>query len=85
MTTASIVAGTVGQAPRGAHWAAGAATAAWRLLSRLLGPSAPVEMSPIAEAASVRLLAYEFLESDPGFAADLFAAADRHEVLYRCR
>lgn len=85
MTTASIVAGTVGRPPRGAHWAASAATAAWRLLWRLFGPSAPMEMSPIAQAAAVRTMAHEFLQSDPGFAADLFAAADRHEFLHDVR
>ena len=32
-----------------------------------------------AEAARVRLYAQEMLAQDPRFAADLFAAADRHE------
>jgi hypothetical protein len=31
------------------------------------------------EAAAVREMAYRHLKTDPGFAADLFAAADRHE------
>ena len=31
------------------------------------------------EAARVRAMGMRFLESDPGFASDLFAAADRHE------
>jgi hypothetical protein len=33
---------------------------------------------PERQAAAVRALAYEHLKTDPGFAADLFAAADRH-------
>jgi hypothetical protein len=33
-----------------------------------------------AEAAAVRVLADSYRESDPGFARDLYAAADRHEV-----
>lgn len=82
MTTASFVAGSAGHAPRGARWAASAGAAAWRLLARLFAPSAPPEISPIAQAAAVRALAHEFVQSDPGFAADLFAAADRHEMLH---
>lgn len=35
----------------------------------------------VREAAAARALAYRYLKSDPGFAADLFAAADRHERL----
>lgn len=34
---------------------------------------------PAAEAAAVRALAYRHRRTDPGFAADLYAAADRHE------
>lgn len=33
----------------------------------------------VAEAAEVRAMAQGYRNSDPGFAADLFAAADRHE------
>jgi hypothetical protein len=32
-----------------------------------------------AEAEQLREFALDFVKSDPGFAADLFAAADRHE------
>ena len=31
------------------------------------------------EAEQLREFALDFIKSDPGFAADLFAAADRHE------
>jgi hypothetical protein len=33
------------------------------------------------QIAAVRELAYQHLRTDPRFAADLFAAADRHELL----
>jgi hypothetical protein len=33
-----------------------------------------------AEAASVRALADTYRQSDPSFASDLYAAADRHEL-----
>ncbi len=34
------------------------------------------------EAAAVRALAYRHLPTDPGFASDLFAAADRHQAVW---
>jgi len=34
------------------------------------------------EAQKVRHLAYTYSKTDPGFAADLYAAAARHEGLY---
>ena len=34
------------------------------------------------EAESLRDYAQQFQKSDPGFAADLFAAADRHELIH---
>jgi hypothetical protein len=41
---------------------------------------APAEaLKPFEEAARVRALAGTYVKTDPGFAADLFAAADRHE------
>jgi hypothetical protein len=39
-------------------------------------------LAPSDEARRVRELAFGYLNSDPGFAADLFAAADRHERLH---
>ena len=77
MTTLTVnVAGKVA-APRGAAWPLGrrqrvASVAHWSV------PLASTH-SPIVEAAQVRALARSYLNSDPGFAADLFAAADRHE------
>ena len=37
--------------------------------------------SPGLEAQKVRELAYSYSKTDPGFAADLYAAAARHEGL----
>lgn len=38
--------------------------------------------SPAQEANNVRAMAFAQMKTDPGFAADLFAAADRHEQLH---
>jgi hypothetical protein len=67
--------------PRGALWAACAATALWQALSRK--PQAPLSVAEEAarEAMLVRALAHHHMKTDPGFAADLLAAADRHERL----
>ena len=47
-------------------------------------PSAARSASESAaiEAQNVRALAYSYSKTDPGFAADLYAAAARHEGLY---
>ena len=65
-------------APRGAAWAAQAAAALFRAIAKWTAPRAQAN-APMVEAAQVRELARSYLISDPGFAADLFAAADRHE------
>jgi hypothetical protein len=44
--------------------------------------SAPAARSPSREAARVRAMAHEYESADPRFAAELYAAADRHEMLY---
>jgi hypothetical protein len=41
--------------------------------------SASKELTPAEEANRVRQMATTYLRTDPGFAEDLFAAADRHE------
>ena len=48
-----------------------------RLVPAMFSRAAPRDLA--REAAEVRAYAVSFLESDPGFASDLFAAADRHE------
>lgn len=83
MTSISVYAVAHVPAPRGATWAASAALAVGHFVKRLVGSQATAAApSPAAEAAAVRALAREFVASDPGFAADLFAAADRHERQY---
>lgn len=84
MTSLSIYSSMNTQAPRGALWAANAAVGLWRAVSRWAGKPA-AEPSPAAEAAEVRELARQFIKTDPGFAADLYAAADRHEALHGVR
>lgn len=61
--------------PRGARWAA----SLWTAVSAALG-AAPKALSRAQEAAEVREMARRLQATDPGFAADLYAAADRHEV-----
>ncbi|HSC00049.1 MAG TPA: hypothetical protein VLE45_09045 [Burkholderiaceae bacterium] len=63
--------------PRGAVWAARAASALWRLFARQ--PRSAAETAA-HEAAMLRAMARHHMASEPGFAADLLAAADRHEV-----
>jgi formiminotetrahydrofolate cyclodeaminase len=41
--------------------------------------AAPAPRSIAEELADVRALADSYRKSDPGFASDLYAAADRHE------
>ena len=50
------------------------------LLSSLRRQSA--ERTAFEAAEELRARAEEFIKTDPGFAADLFAAADRHEGQY---
>jgi hypothetical protein len=83
MITVSVYAAVNTRTPRGASWAASAVLSIWRLLAGLVGQRATsAAPTPAAEAAAVRELARQFTVSDPGFAADLYAAADRHEALH---
>lgn len=51
-----------------------------RLKQRFV-PKTPKSPDDLArEAAELRTMAYRYLKSDPGFAGDLFAAANRHEL-----
>jgi hypothetical protein len=79
------VAPRVGAAyPRGARLAA----MLWLAVQRGLGawrrpPRPPVpQHNPEKEAQAVRELALQYRQTDPAFAADLLAAADRHERLH---
>ena len=64
--------------PRGALWAARAVLALWQALARKRGERA-AESAAAREIEQVRALARHHMATDPGFAADLLAAADRHE------
>ena len=62
----------------------GMAYSAWSLPLRAVAPAAkltPAESASL-EAQKVRDMAYSYSKTDPGFAADLYAAAARHEGLY---
>ncbi len=50
------------------------------LSARLLAVTAPRKLTRFEEAEQVRAMAMDLLDSDPAFAQDLFAAADRHEL-----
>lgn len=52
------------------------------VLALLRLSAAPAPRSPSREAARVRAMAHEYESADPRFAAELYAAADRHEMLY---
>ena len=49
---------------------------------RAPSPARSAAESAAIEAQNVRALAYSYSKTDPGFAADLYAAAARHEGLY---
>lgn len=71
--------------PRGARAAAALFVAFVRLLSGLFRSAGPRPRSAEEEAQAVRELALSYRDTDPRFAADLLAAADRHERLYGSR
>lgn len=66
------------EAPLGARIAADLFS---RFTNWLTTPAAPHKLSRAEEAANVREMAYQVQYTDPGFAADLFGAAARHEAL----
>lgn len=83
MTTIDIqVATRVGPAnPRGSRWVAALFLAAGRAVQALFSAPAPAaaRSNPADEAHAVREMALHYQQVDPRFAADLMAAADRHE------
>ena len=79
MTTITVSGVAKVNEPRGALWAARAASALWRALVRKPRELSAAEVSA-QEVARVRALARHHMATDPGFAADLMAAADRHEA-----
>lgn len=77
-TTVEVLSVRTPAMPRGARVAADLFSSA---LSWFARPAAKAKRSRAEEAASVREMAYSVQRTDPGFAADLFAAASRHESL----
>jgi hypothetical protein len=69
----------VGDALRELSAAAGRVLKALRAALQLRAASSPRPVTPSEEANRVRELATSYLQTDPGFATDLFAAADRYE------
>jgi hypothetical protein len=69
--------------PRGARLAAAVFLALARVIAGLLAaaPAARVKGAG-EEAQEVRKLALQYQQTDPRFAAELLAAADRHERLH---
>jgi TRAP-type C4-dicarboxylate transport system permease small subunit len=65
--------------PRGARVAAHAFAGFLRLLAHLFTVAPAARRSRGEEAGEVREMARRWQQSDPGFAADLYAAAARHE------
>lgn len=79
MSTITVTAVAKVDEPRGAAWAARAALALRQVLTRS-SPELTAEQQAAREAALVRAMARHHMVTDPGFAADLMAAADRHEI-----
>lgn len=82
MSFVTVHAPTTVRAPRAAAWAAGLFSS---LVSRFQSAGADKAQRALAstkqrEAHAVRAYAQRFAEHDPRFAADLMAAADRHEA-----
>ena len=81
MTTITVHSPIKVAVPRAARWAANAFSKllAWFIM---LSETRAVQRSQAeraSEAAAVRAYAHRFAGHDPRFAADLLAAADRHE------
>jgi hypothetical protein len=83
MTTIHLqVAPRVGPAdPRGSRLAAAMFLAVWRGVASLGHSTGARPTGPEQDVLEVRELAWSYRQSDPGFSADLAAAADRHERL----
>ena len=66
--------------PRGASIAAALFASLYQGIARLFAGRPEQPMSRSEEAEEVRAMARSVATTDPGFASDLFAAADRHEM-----
>lgn len=65
--------------PRGARAAAALFVALWRLIAAAFRAPPARPQNAQEEARAVREMAWQYQQVDPRFAADLMAAADRHE------
>ena len=81
MTTITILRPVAVRAPRAASWAAGAflQLLSWFEFAAERSGHRRQVATRAGEAAAVRAYAYEIEARDPHFAADLRAAADRHQ------
>lgn len=79
MTTITLHVPQLRAAPRGAVRLGEFFAAAIALFAH---PGRPAVRNPSREAARVRAMAHQYEAADPRFAAELYAAADRHEMLY---
>ncbi len=82
MTTVTVLSPIKVAMPRVARWAASLFSGLLAGLQRAAEARAEreVQAGRAAEAAAVRDYAHRFASHDPRFAADLMAAADRHEL-----
>ena len=83
MSSTTLEAGSAPSArsARGTGSGAGLATRVWALGRSLWRAGAQRVPTATQEAAEVREMARRIQYSEPGFASDLLAAADRHERL----
>ena len=81
MTTITVISPRTVQAPRAAKVAAALFMQVFNALERSSAARAQrrLRTKRLTEAAAVRSYALRFAGHDPRFAADLLAAADRHE------
>ena len=81
MTSITVYSPVKVAAPRATRWAAGAFTGilSWFEQHKTARDEREVQADRASEASAVREYANRFAAHDPRFAADLLAAADRHE------
>ena len=80
MTTLTTVHPAPVAMPRGAVWAPRSPSLARRRAAAVRRRGARRGARAAQDAEALRHYASSFRESDPGFAADLYAAADRHDA-----
>lgn len=74
----------VGDALHGLAVAAkGVVVALWAAVSQPAPAAVQTPLTAFEEAENLRAIAFEWLQSDPEFAQDLYCAADRHELASR--